>query len=95
MRIVEVLSVASICLAVYGAAASAADSTTQTKSVSQKIVVQVAATNPSLISVSAQGVLLNANLSVGAQSDHCSALVSQIVPSVCVPIGPGTPVSPN
>ena len=80
----------------FGITASAADpgANLQVKVLDQKVAVQVASGNPTVIAVKAQGPV-NATLGLQSHSASCVALVEEIAPGVCVPSGPGGPVSPN
>lgn len=81
----------------YGVSAFAADSgiNLNTTVANQKVAVRVATANPAGVSVKTQG-LVKADIRV--QQNHsgsCVALIEEIAAGVCVPSGPGGPVSPN
>ncbi len=80
----------------FGITASAADPGVNLKVrvLDQKVAVQVATGNPTVIAVKARGPV-NATLRLQSHSGSCVALVEEIAPGVCVPGGPGGPVSPN
>lgn len=80
----------------YGIAASAADPglNLDTKILNQKVKAQVSVSNPAVVAVKAQGAV-NANIKLQSHSASCLLLVEEIAPGVCVPNGPGGPVSPN
>lgn len=90
------MRVAVIALGLYGAAVLAADPgiNLNTKILTQKVAVRVAVANPAVVAVRAQGPI-NASLRLQERSGSCLALLAQISPGVCVPSGPGGPVSPN
>lgn len=95
MQRLSVMRVVIITMGLYGAAALAADSGVNLKVLNQKVKAQISVSNPTVVAVRASGPI-NANLRL--QSDHsgsCVALVEELAPGVCVPSGPGGPVSPN
>lgn len=97
MQVSNVMCAALIAMGLYGASALAAGSGVdlETKVLNQKVAVKIAAGNPAVTAVQAQGPV-NAGLTLqGQSSGNCLLLVEQIAPGVCVPTGPGSPVSPN
>lgn len=97
MQGLNVFGATVIALGFYGISAFAADSSINLKAavLNQKVAVHVATANPAVISVKAQGPL---DATIKLQHDHsgnCVALVEEIAAGVCVPTGPGGPVSPN
>ena len=89
------LRVVVFCMGFYGAAASAADPglNLQTQIGRQKITAQLATNQPAVVA-QARGPL-HADINVRNQMGQCLALASAIYSGVCVPVGPGAPVSPN
>jgi hypothetical protein len=65
------------------------------KVATQKVALKVVTGNPDTVSVHAHGPVLKADVTLQSQSDDCLDVVSDLYPGVCVPIGPGLPVSPN
>jgi hypothetical protein len=96
MRRLNMARTAVVAMGLYGAAALAADSgiNLNTKVLTEKVAVRVATGNPTVVAVKAQGPI-NANLRLQGRSNSCVALLLQIAAGVCVPSGPGGPVSPN
>lgn len=96
MRNSYVARAVAVSMALVGMAATAADAglNLNTQLLTQTVAVHVAAIPPG-IAVHASGPVLNANINLGSQQNGCSALVGRIAPGICVPIGPGQPVSPN
>lgn len=84
-----------VVMGLYGAAALAADSDINLQVLNEKVKAKVSIANPTVVAVKASGPI-NANLRlVGSHSGSCVALVLELAPGVCVPSGPGGPVSPN
>ena len=96
MRNSYVARVVAVGMALIGMAAIAAGSglNLNTQIATQKIALNIAS-NTSALVVKANGPVLNTNIHLGSQSSDCSTLVGRIAPGVCVPDGPGDPVSPN
>jgi len=97
MRTLNVMLLAAVAMGLSGVAALAAEPgiNLNAKIVNQKVAVRVAAGNPAVVAVQAQGPI-NASLRLqGSHSGNCVALVEELAPGVCVPNGPGGPVSPN
>lgn len=95
MRRLNMMYALVIGTALYGVIASAADSGLNLQVLNQKVKVQASVANPTVVAVKASG-LVNANIRLqGSHSGSCVALVEELAPGVCVPSGPGGPVSPN
>lgn len=95
MQRLNVTRIAVIAMGLYGAAALAADSGVNLQVLNQKVKAKVSLGNPALVAVRASGPV-NANIRLqGSHSGSCVALVEELAPGVCVPSGPGGPVSPN
>ena len=97
MRNFNVMRTAVIGRGLYGAVVSAADPgiNLNTQIANQKLGVHVGTGNPTVVAVRAQGPLLKANIKVRGQSSDCLVVLTQMAPDICVPVGPGGPVSPN
>ncbi len=97
MRSSNVMRTAVIGMGLYGTVVSAADPAINlhAKVATEKLDVHVATGNPTVVAVRAQGPLLKAKIKVRGQSSDCLVLVTQLEPDICVPVGPGGPVSPN
>jgi hypothetical protein len=61
----------------------------------QDVSVTASAGNPAVVAVKASGPAVNAVVDLQSQSGDCLDVVSHLYPGLCVPIGPGLPVSPN
>ncbi|MGH8460031.1 MAG: hypothetical protein ACRESS_00345 [Stenotrophobium sp.] len=89
-------ALAALGLGLYGVAAAAdgpaAGLTLQVGSLS--ISTGVALGNPIDIALLANGALLSVDVSQQIQAGSCLALVS-LATGICVPLGPGEPVSPD
>jgi hypothetical protein len=97
MQRLNFTSAAVMATVLYGVSAFAADSgiILDTTVVNQKVAVRVATANPTSVSVQTSGLI---NTDIKLQQSHsgsCLALVEEIAAGVCVPSGPGGPVSPN
>ena len=90
-------AVAAFCLGLYGAAAVAAngpavDLTVKAGTIGVK--THAAVGNPTKIALQATSPLAGIKISQQLQSTDCLLLISQWI-GVCVPPGPGVPVSPD
>ena len=97
MQRLNLMAAAVMVSAFCATGAFAADSGINLKTtvVNQKVAVHVSTANPAGVSVQTRG-LINSNIRLQqSHSGSCVALVEEIAAGVCVPTGPGGPVSPN
>lgn len=99
MKKVNVMGAMILGLGLYGVAVQAADTgiNLDTQLLNQKLAIAIASTTssgPSTVDVQASGPI-SGDINVRNQLGQCLTLASQIAPGVCVPVGPGSPVSPN
>lgn len=61
----------------------------------QHAAVQFAAGEPDAVKLRLRGPLIHAGVSLQGAAGQCQAIVNRLYPGLCLPTGPGLPVSPD